>query len=67
MVSINAEQAIEKALDVIRKSGWSYALVSEVFQEDGYWIVMVETIVRRMRVKMDAGGNVLEIREVKPA
>lgn len=56
MASINAEQAVEKALEVMGKGGWSYVVASEAFQEDGYWIVVVETIVREMRVGMDAGG-----------
>jgi hypothetical protein len=33
MTPINAEQALEKALEVIRKSGWSYAIASEVFKK----------------------------------
>jgi len=66
MTSANAEQVIEKALEVVRKSGWTYAVVSEVFQEGGFWIVIVDTIVKRMKIKLDFGGNLVEIREVKP-
>jgi hypothetical protein len=30
MIPINAEQAVEKALEVVRESEWPYAIASEV-------------------------------------
>ena len=67
MPLINAEQAVEKALEIVKKSGWAYAFVSEVFQEGGYWVVMVDILFKRLRIKIDSGGEVLEIREIKPS
>lgn len=64
---INAEQAVEKALEIMKKSGWTYVLISEVFQEGGYWIVTVDTLIKKLRIKIDSGGNILEIREIKPS
>ena len=62
---INAEQAIEKALEVMKKSGHAYVLASEVFQEGGYWIVIANTLIGRFKIKIDSGGNLVEVREIK--
>jgi len=62
---INAEQAIEKALEVMRKSGYAYVFASEVFQEGGYWIVIANTLLGRFKIKIDPGGNLVEVREIK--
>ena len=62
---MDAEEAVEKGLEVVKKMGYLYATVTKVFYEKGFWIVIVESIVKKFRVKIDAGGKVIEVREIK--
>lgn len=60
---VDAEVAMERAIEVARKAGWVYVWVNEVRREDEGWLVRVEALLRRGVIRLDSEGKLLEFRE----
>lgn len=60
---VDAERAMERAIEVVRKAGWIYVWVTEVKRDGDGWLVRVETFMRKAVVKLDEEGKLLEFRE----
>ncbi|MEN3048348.1 MAG: hypothetical protein ABDH63_06175 [Candidatus Caldarchaeales archaeon] len=60
---VDAEVAMERAIEVARKAGWVYVWVNEVRREGDGWLVRVEALLRRGVIKLDGEGRLLEFRE----
>ncbi|MCS7138355.1 MAG: hypothetical protein NZ941_08335 [Candidatus Caldarchaeum sp.] len=60
---VDAERAMERAIEVVRKAGWIYVWVTEVKRDGDGWLVRVETLMRKAVVKLDEEGKLLEFRE----
>ncbi|MCS6787998.1 MAG: hypothetical protein NZ733_01750 [Aigarchaeota archaeon] len=60
---VDAEVAMERAIEVARKAGWVYVWVNEVRREDEGWLVRVEALLRRGVIRLDSEEKFLEFRE----
>lgn len=64
---MTGEAALERAMEIVRKAGWFMVWATEVRREDDRWVVTVDTLLRRFVVVLGPEGDLVELREERPA